>query len=59
MILALAWSAIPSVFLGRAKLPLAAQLDGKVLYTALGWQHIGCAAGPPCRPPASIRLSVR
>jgi divalent metal cation (Fe/Co/Zn/Cd) transporter len=33
MILALAWSAIPSVFLGRAKLPLAAQLDGKVLYT--------------------------
>jgi hypothetical protein len=33
MILALAWSAIPSVFLGRAKLPLATQLDDKVLYT--------------------------
>lgn len=32
MIAALAWSAIPSVFLGRAKLPLAAQLHDKVLY---------------------------
>jgi divalent metal cation (Fe/Co/Zn/Cd) transporter len=26
------WSAVPSVFLGRAKLPLAAQLHDKVLY---------------------------
>jgi cation diffusion facilitator family transporter len=32
MIAALAWSAIPSVFLGRAKLPLAGQLHDKVLY---------------------------
>jgi divalent metal cation (Fe/Co/Zn/Cd) transporter len=32
MIAALAWSAIPSVFLGRAKLALAAQLHDKVLY---------------------------
>jgi hypothetical protein len=32
MIAALAWSAIPSVVLGRAKLPLAAELHDKVLY---------------------------
>lgn len=32
MIAALAWSAVPSVFLGRAKLPLASQLHDKVLY---------------------------
>jgi divalent metal cation (Fe/Co/Zn/Cd) transporter len=32
MIAALLWSAIPSVFLGLAKLPLAAQLHDKVLY---------------------------
>jgi hypothetical protein len=34
MIAALAWSAVPSVFLGRAKLPLASQLHDKVLYAA-------------------------
>jgi divalent metal cation (Fe/Co/Zn/Cd) transporter len=32
MLPALAWSAIPAVFLGRAKMPLAAQLHDKVLY---------------------------
>ncbi len=32
MLPALAWSAIPAVFLGRAKLPLAAALHDKVLY---------------------------
>jgi cation diffusion facilitator family transporter len=32
MLPALAWSAIPSVFLGRAKLPLAEELHEKVLY---------------------------
>jgi divalent metal cation (Fe/Co/Zn/Cd) transporter len=32
MIAALLWSAIPSVFLGLAKLPLAARLHDKVLY---------------------------
>ena len=32
MIAALAWSAIPAMLLGRAKLPLAAELHDKVLY---------------------------
>jgi cation diffusion facilitator family transporter len=32
MLPALAWSAIPAVFLGRAKMPLAAELHDKVLY---------------------------
>jgi cation diffusion facilitator family transporter len=32
MLLALAWSGVPSVFLGRAKMPLAEELHNKVLY---------------------------
>jgi cation diffusion facilitator family transporter len=32
MLLALAWSGVPSVFLGRAKMPLAKELHNKVLY---------------------------
>src|ERR671910_1185101 len=32
MIPALAWSALPAVFLGRAKIPLAEELHNKVLY---------------------------
>jgi divalent metal cation (Fe/Co/Zn/Cd) transporter len=48
MIAALAWSAIPSVFLGLAKLPLAAQLHDKVLYAdarmnRANWMTAGAA----------------
>ncbi len=32
MLLALAWSGVPSVFLGRAKMPLAEELHNKVLH---------------------------
>lgn len=32
MLLALAWSGVPAVFLGRAKMPLAEELHNKVLY---------------------------
>ncbi len=46
---ALAWSAIPAVFLGRAKMPLAAELHDKVLYAdakmnKADWMTAGAAA---------------
>ena len=49
MLPALAWSAIPAVFLGRAKMPLAAELHDKVLYAdakmnKADWMTAGAAA---------------
>ena len=48
MILALLWSFIPAVFLGRAKLPLARELHNKILITDANtqkadWQTAGAA----------------
>lgn len=48
MILALLWSFIPAVFLGRAKLPLAQKLHNKILITDANtqkadWQTAGAA----------------